>query len=267
MISRRSLAIALRQIYLMQGSVTRVLPMFAWSSLDIAVWGWTTKYLSTLAPQGPTLGAQLLGAVVLWNFLTRVMHGVTTTFLEDVWSRNFLNLFATPLTVVEYLNGLILTSFAISLVGLGAMSTVACYLFGLVPTDMGLMIVPGLVVLLLCGLSLGILGCATVLRFGPAAEWLVWPLPMLLTPFAGVFYPQSVLPYWMQQIARGVPPAYVFEALRQSLDGQPMQWGPWLICVPMALGYLLIAYGLFAATYRYAVRVGLIARYSAESVN
>lgn len=267
MISRRSLAIALRQVYLMQGSVTRVLPMFAWSSLDIAVWGWTTKYLSSLSPEGPILGAQLLGAVVLWNFLTRVMHGVTTTFLEDVWSRNFLNLFATPLTVLEYLNGLMLTSFVISLVGLAAMSGVAVFLFDLMPSELGILLIPSLMVLLLCGLALGILGCATVLRFGPAAEWLVWPLPMILTPFAGVFYPQSVLPHWMQQVAQGVPPAYVFEALRQRLDGQPVQWTPWLVSIPMSLGYLFIAYGLFAATYRYAVRVGLIARYSAESVS
>ena len=39
----------------------------------------------------------LLGAVLLWDFLTRVMQGVTMAFFEDVWSRNFLNLFATPL--------------------------------------------------------------------------------------------------------------------------------------------------------------------------
>lgn len=267
MMARRSLAIALRQVYLMQGSVTRVLPMFAWTGLDIAVWGWTSKYLSSLSPQGPSLGVQLLGAVVLWNFLTRVMHGVTTSFLEDVWSRNFLNLFATPMSVFEYLNGLLLTSFVTSSVGLASMSAVAVFLFDLSPRQLGLVLVPGLAVLLLCGLALGILGCATVLRFGPAAEWLVWPLPMILTPFAGVFYPQRVLPGWMQHVAQGVAPAYVFEALRQRLDGAAWVWTPWLISLPLAMGYLAIAYGLFALTYRYAVRVGLIARYSAESVN
>jgi ABC-2 type transport system permease protein len=31
----------------------------------------------------------LLGAVLLWDFFTRVMHGVTIAFFEDVWSRNF----------------------------------------------------------------------------------------------------------------------------------------------------------------------------------
>ena len=40
----------------------------------------------------------MLGAVLLWDFMTRVMQGITTAFLEDVWSRNFLNLFASPLS-------------------------------------------------------------------------------------------------------------------------------------------------------------------------
>ena len=54
-------------------------------------------------PSGLNFVPTLLGAVLLWDFFTRVMHGVTTTFLEDVWSRNFLNLFATPLSISEYL--------------------------------------------------------------------------------------------------------------------------------------------------------------------
>ena len=54
----------------------------------------------------------LLGAVLLWDFLTRVMQGVTMAFFEDVWSRNFLNFFATPLRTSEYLTGLILAAIA-----------------------------------------------------------------------------------------------------------------------------------------------------------
>ena len=52
----------------------------------------------------------LLGAVLLWDFLTRVMQGVTMAFFEDVWSRNFLNLFATPLTIFDYLAGLVVAA-------------------------------------------------------------------------------------------------------------------------------------------------------------
>jgi len=52
----------------------------------------------------------LLGGVLLWDFCTRIMQGVSTAFLEDVWSRNFLNLFASPLSISEYIAGLVITS-------------------------------------------------------------------------------------------------------------------------------------------------------------
>ena len=114
-------AIALRQLYLMRGSPTRVLPIFAWVAVDIVLWGFIARYLARVSDGVPDFTATLLGAVLLWDFFSRVMQGVTTAFLEDVWSRNFLNLFASPLSVGSYLGGLVLTSVLASLIGLAVM--------------------------------------------------------------------------------------------------------------------------------------------------
>jgi hypothetical protein len=124
-------AIVLRQFYLMRGSPVRVLPMVVWCTIDIILWGFITRYLNTITSAGPSLVPALLGAILFWDFFTRVMHGVATAFLEDVWSRNFLNIFATPLAISEYLAGLILTSIATSLVGLVVMLVLASVIFGL----------------------------------------------------------------------------------------------------------------------------------------
>ncbi|HVB37734.1 MAG TPA: hypothetical protein VND92_04320, partial [Vicinamibacterales bacterium] len=96
---RRSGAIVLRQAYLMRGSVARLVPLFAWVAVDMVLWGFITRYLNDVSRAGLNFVATLLGAVLLWDFFSRVMQGVTTAFLEDVWSRNFLNLFATPLSI------------------------------------------------------------------------------------------------------------------------------------------------------------------------
>src|SRR6266566_9259429 len=103
--SRRTAAIVLRQFYLLRGSPARILPMFAWVAIDIVLWGFITRYLNSVASSGFNFVPALLGAVLLWGFLVRVMQGVTTAFLEDVWSRNFLNIFATPLSLPEYVGG------------------------------------------------------------------------------------------------------------------------------------------------------------------
>jgi ABC-2 type transport system permease protein len=209
----------------------------------------------------------LLGAVLLWDFLTRVMHGVTMAFFEDVWSRNFLNLFATPLSISEYLGGLVLSSMLTSSVGLVVMVLLATGLFGLSFFVYGLMLVPYFLVLFMCGIALGIFGCGLVLRLGPPAEWFVWPIPAILSPFVGVFYPVATLPHWMQYIACVLPPSYVFEGMRQIVRGSSTSERGLFVGLVLAAAYILLACWFFTRIYRYAVRTGLIARYSAETVS
>jgi len=262
----RAAAIFLRQFYLLRGSVARVLPLFAWITVDIILWGFITRYLNTVAAPGYNFVPALLGAVLLWDFFARVMHGVTTAFLEDVWSRNFLNFFASPLKISEYLAGLVLSSIATSAVGLLVMLVLASAVFGLSFASYGILLVPFLLVLFLFGIALGVVGAAVVLRFGPASEWFVWPLPALVSPFAGVFYPLSTLPLWMRGAARALPPSYVFEGMRSVVAGGAVSWAALVWGVLLAFAYVLLACWLFVRVHRHVVRTGLLARYSAETV-
>ena len=265
--AKRVAAILLRQYYLLRGSASRVVPLFAWVAVDIVLWGFITRYLNSVAHAGFNFVPALLGAVLLWDFLTRVMQGVTMAFFEDVWSRNFLNIFATPLSIREYLTGLVTSSVATSAVGLVVMIIIATLAFGLSFFVYGLMFVPFLLILFLSGIALGIFGCALVLRLGPAAEWFVWPIPALVSPFAGVFYPLSTLPGWMRAISHVLPPSYVFEGMRALVAHQRFSSGPLAVGGGLAVLYVLLAGWVFTQVYRRAVRTGLIARYSAETVS
>ena len=263
----RTAAIVLRQYYLLRGSPVRVLPIFAWVAIDIVLWGFITRYLNTIASPGFDFVPVLLGAVLFWDFFTRVMHGVTMAFLEDVWSRNFLNLFASPLSIREYVGGLVLSCVATSVLGLLTMVVLATTAFGLSFFVYGLMLVPFLLVLFLFGIALGIFASALVLRFGPASEWIVWPVPAFLSPFAAIFYPVSTLPHWMQPVSYLLPPSYVFEGMRAIVSGGAYRGTALLFSAILATLYILLALGFFTRVHRHAVRTGLLARYSAESVS
>lgn len=264
---RRTAAIVLRQVYLVRGSVARLLPLFAWVAIDMVLWGFITRYLNAVARADLDFVPTLLGAVLLWDFFARIMQGVTTAFLEDVWSRNFLNLFATPLSIAEYVAGLVASSVVAGAIGLVVMLVLATTFFGLSFFSYGVALVPFLLVLFVFGIALGIGASALVLWLGPASEWLIWPIPALIAPFAGVFYPVSTLPHWMQYVARLLPPSPVFEGMRNVVFGRGVSvialwWGGLL-----ALAYLLLACWFFMLIHRRAVRVGLIARYSAENIS
>jgi ABC-2 type transport system permease protein len=259
--------ILLRQFYLFRGSPVRLLPMFAWVAIDIVVWGFLTRYLNAVSGSQVNFVPVLLGAVLFWDFFTRIMQGVTTAFLEDVWSRNFLNLFATPLSITEYVTGLVLTSVITSTAGLIVMLALATMAFGLSFAALGLMLLPFVLVLFLFGIALGIVASALVLRLGPASEWLVWPMPALLSPFAGVYYPLATLPAWMRGVGYLLPPSYVFEGMRALLKGEASSISSLLLGGGLAIVQVLLAAYFFTRVFRHTVSTGLLARYSAESVS
>jgi len=248
-------AILLRQFYLFRGSPARVLSLFSWIAIDMVLWGFMSRYLNSIASPGFDFVPALLGAVLLWDFFTRVMQGVTMAFFEDVWSRNFLNVFASPMSIAEYVGGLVF------------MIVLATTVFGLPFFSYGIAVFPFILVLFLFGIALGVVASAIVLRLGPAAEWFIWPIPALISPFAGVYYPLETLPECMQMVSRLLPPSYVFEGLRTVVRGGSISMEALLAATVLSIGYLLVASAVFTRTYRHAVRSGLIARYSAESLS
>lgn len=244
-----------------------MLPLFTWVAIDMILWGYITRYFQGLIAAPHQGLAVLLGSVLLWDFFTRVMQGVTMAFFEDVWSRNFLNIFASPITISEYITGLIVCSIFSSLVGLLVMWLVAAGIFGLTSAIYGAYAFPFLLVMFTFGVALGIVSCAMVLRFGPAAEWFIWPIPAILSPFIGVFYPLKVLPVWMQHVGACLPPSYVFENLRNIAQTLPISQKDLWMSGGLSLLFLAGAFTLFVRVYKEATRLGLIARYSSESVS
>jgi len=71
----------------------------------------------------------------------------------------------------------------------------------------------------------------------------------------------------MQYVSELLPPSYVFEGMRAVVTGGSFSLSALLWGGCLAILYVLLAAWFFARTYRYAVRTGLLARYSAESVS
>ncbi len=228
------------------------------------MWGFITTYLNSVSNSGFNFVPVFLGAIILWNFLIRVQQGTILGFFEDVWSRNFLNLFASPLTVGEYITGLVLTCMVTSAAGLVVMLVLAGLAFGFLLLQFGSLLIPFILILFLFGLALGVFTAGVVLRFGPSAEWLAWPVPFLLAPFAGVFYPVAVLPASMQFVSKLVPASYVFENMRNFISGSPVDMTGLIVGIVLSLMYLMLSYHFFVRIYRRALRSGLLTHFGGE---
>ncbi len=265
----RTLAIFVRQLFLLKSNPTRLVSIFLWLIIDIIQWGFISKYLGSLGQATFGYVTVALGAIILWEFMGRIENGIMMAFLEDVWSQNLINFFASPLKVREYLGGLILTSITTGLAAFLAMVAVAGAAFGYHVLRIGFLLLPFMLILLLFGIAMGIFVSALIFRLGPSAEWLGWPIPLVLSIFAGVYYPVSTLPATLQTCAKLIPPAYVFETCRAVLahGTLPVDFAWNLLAgALLSLAYLVATSLLFVGVYRKNLESGTIARFNAEAL-
>jgi ABC-2 type transport system permease protein len=259
----------------MKSNPTRLVSLFLWIIIDVILWGFITKYLGTFGGATFSFANIILGAIILWGFMTRIEHGLMMAFLEDIWSRNFINYFASPLKISEYISGLVATSITTGIIGFSVMLLIAEACFGYNIFKIGLLLLPFLLILFIFGMAMGIFVSALIFRLGPAAEWMGWPIPMVLSVFSGVFYPVSTLPKFLQVFSKMIPASYVFESMRAILATGSFSSGPsaslgtglainLFIALGLSFTYLLLTYFFFIRVYLYNLKHGTIARFNIE---
>ena len=255
-------AVMLRQIYLYKRTLHRWLEAVYWPVLDITLWGFLASYIEDTDPQS-RIGFGLLGALISWDILFRAQQSVSVGFLEDMWSRNVLNVWSTPIRAWEYVSGTILVGILRVAIGAGIAVAIAGVAFGFnLAVEVGLPLVPFLLALLIMGWSVGVATTAMILRLGQGAEELAWAVAFLFQPFSAVFYPVDQLPSAMQAIAFFVPASHVFEGMRDIiLRGAGFPTRELALAFAIDALYVLGAAWLFSWSLRQVRARGLLSRF------
>ncbi len=256
-------AMFLRHIYLYRHSLTRLVEIFYWPLLDLLVWGFVSLYITKLSGNGETTPNFLgifLGALILWDILFRSQQGISVSFLEEVWARNFLNLFVSPLTIGEYLVSLMLVAVFKVVVVFLISALLAWMLYSFNLFIIGIYLIPFMLSLVILGWAIGILTTGLILRFGQQAEVLAWGVAFLFQPISAVFYPVSVLPKFLQKLALVIPASYVFEGMRAIIFGRTFPADKLLKAFALNAVYLGLALVFFFRMFKQVRARGLLAK-------
>jgi ABC-2 type transport system permease protein len=218
--ARRVLAVFLRHAYVLRRSWPRMLDMAYWPTVQMVLWGFVTQFFLSHSSWVAQASGVLISAVLLWDILFRANLGVSLTFLEEMWSRNFGQLFVSPLRPIEMVMGMTLLSFVRTLIGVTPAALLALPFFDVWVFSLGPPLVAFFASLLVFGWSIGLVVSAAVLRLGLGAENLAWVAIFAVAPISGIYYPIDTLPPWLQPVAWALPSSYVFEGMRSVLfDG------------------------------------------------
>jgi len=256
----RIMALMARHLYLYRRSFPRVLEVFYWPFLDLTIWGFITLYLARHQTQVPSFVTFLIGALILWDTLFRSQQAITLSFLEDLWARNLINMFASPLRPSEFLAAAMVISVLKVIVVSVIMAVCALLFYSYNVLAIGLWLLPFVINLVVTGWVIGVFTTALIMRFGQESAILAWSMVFLFQPVSCVFYPLEVLPGWLQPIAWANPASHIFEGMRAVLisGASPLNHLAWAASLNVLLLAVVIAW--FYRTFAYCKEQGLLVR-------
>ena len=106
----RMYGLFLRHFYLITRSFPRVLDLVYWPTIQITLWGFISNFFATHTTYYNNAVGVILTCAILYDFLFRTSIGFNMLFLEEIWSRNFTNLFIAPMKIGEILTSLVATA-------------------------------------------------------------------------------------------------------------------------------------------------------------
>ena len=254
----RMYGLFLRHFFLITRSFPRILDLIYWPSIQITLWGFISNFFSTYSSYYSNAVGVILTCAILYDFLFRTSIGFNMLFLEEIWSRNFTNLFIAPMKISEIIVSLVFTALIRALIGLIPAILLTSPLFGISLLQLGLPLAFLFLSLYLFGITLGIFVSAGLLRFGPSFENIAWSTMFLLAPFGCIYYPIEILPEIFQSIAFALPLVYIFEETRNILVNGMVNYENILTAIYLNGFYLILSIFVFYYSFDKAREKGTL---------
>lgn len=253
----RVIAMFLRYLINMKHNYDRLTDMFYWPAMDLFIWGLTGLYLAQLNKNTNEYLFVILSGLVFWVVIWRAQYEITTNLLAELWDRNIINIFSTPLKIREWIAAFMLFGFMKTMVSLGFSAVLAFIFYKYNIFNFGFYLLPFIFSLLLTGWAGGFIVAAIIVRFGMKVQTLAWAGIVLIAPFSAIYYPVSILPDWVQTVGKFIPSTYIFEGLREVLFTGNMSLDKLLISFALNIFYLILSIWFFVAMFKSTRKLGL----------
>jgi ABC-2 type transport system permease protein len=209
-----------------------------------------------------TLASALLVGAVIWAFLGIIFEFMTETVAWERWEGTIEYTFMAPLSRSMHLGGM--GAYAV-LYGLIR----ASILFGVVAAFIGIHMphanfLAALALLAIASVSfigIGMMTSVLPLVSPEKGAQLGFVAQGMMLVVSGVYYPVSVMPAWMQAIAKVSPATYAIRGCRASIiDGAPLAWTNVWPLLLIAAASIPLGLAIFRRGERYAKQHGKLKR-------
>jgi ABC-2 type transport system permease protein len=209
-----------------------------------------------------TLATELLVGAVIWAFLGIIFEFMTETVAWERWEGTIEYTFMAPLSRSMHLGGMGVYAVLYGLIRATILFFAVAAFIGIHMPDANF------------AAALALLAIASVSFIGVGMMTSVLPLISpekgaqlgfvaqgMMLVVSGVYYPVSVMPDWMQQVAKLSPATYAIRGCRASIvDGTPLLWANVWPLIVIAVVAIPLGLAIFRRGERYAKKHGKLKR-------
>ena len=173
--------VVLRSYYSYKTDFNKIVDFTFWPLIDLIIYGFMG--VAFVRTDDPRYLPAFVTALLLWQIVYRTNIEISRNVLQELWDNNLVNLLASPISMTEWLFGLML----LGLFGLcftipfGAI--IAHILFSYSLLKVGPLFFVYVLLLAWSGWILGLIGAGFLFWRGQAIETVVWALGAVPAPF------------------------------------------------------------------------------------
>lgn len=214
---QRVLGVYFRYLYVMRKGLSHLSDLFYWPTIDILLWGLTSLWIQSQHFQVHNIPLVVMTGLIFWQICWRGSIDISVSLLQELWQRNLVNFFSTPLKFSEFITGMLLLSVCKLCISVTFSAGLIYLLYTLNVFTLGWAFLPFMVSLIIFGWAMSFLSASAIIYWGHSIDMVAWMAGGLFAPFSAVFYPVSALPAWAQNISWCLPTTYIFEGMRTIL--------------------------------------------------
>lgn len=252
----RIYAILSRLILIGKRDIHRLLDLIYWPTQDILLWGFTGFWVQST--MNSNLGFIILTNLVLWTYMVQLTKELSWTLVDELWSYNFSNLFASPIKLSEWTIASMIMGILKGIIVLLYCSIIVWFIFKFNILYQNLLFLSSALTLFtFYGWIIGLITASCIIYWGLKIQVLTWILGWITAPLCGLFYPIEVFPQWIQRICYFLPPTYLFKSFRDFIATGNLNKLYLLYGILLSIFYYILVFSLFHFAFNKSKKYGL----------
>ena len=192
-----------------------------------------------------------------WTFYELCQRAMVYGMTLDIWDYCLKHMLLSPASIMDYIIGNSIFGITIGAFALAILSALSSVFFGFDAFSALSVSILSLAVIFLFAVAMGLAILSMMVAYDKEYLALTWSMPGIIMVFSGVYYPVSMLPGSVQNVAYILPTTYAIDAMRITLGLATGAAGNELIRgFIISLAYLAVFYWAFRASLNHARKTG-----------